>query len=48
MDGINKSGSREPRALGAINSSRVWMTSMSLGRELKALDAMNISGLWMT
>ena len=38
----------ELRALGAMNSLRLWMTSTTLGRELRALNAINNSRLWMT
>ena len=37
----------ELKALDAINSSKLWMTSTILGRGLRALDAMNKSRLWL-
>ena len=39
MDDMNDLGSHELKALDAINSSRLYFTSTTLGRELKALDA---------
>ena len=50
---MNKSVSRELKALNAMNNSEHWMIWLILGRELKALDAkglnaMNYLASWMT
>ena len=40
--------SRELKALDAMNSSRLWMTSGTLGCDIEALDAMNRFELYLT
>ena len=36
------------KAFDAMNSSRLWMTSTTLGHDIKVLDAMSRSELWLT
>ena len=44
---MNNSGSHELKALDAMNSFRLWMTSMTLGCKLMPLDGTKSSRLWM-
>ena len=45
---MNDLGTYRLKTLEAINSSRLWLTSMTLGYDLQALDAVNNSRLLMT